>query len=181
MLQFKVCSFSTSWCHDCCSSWHLLKTVLLLSCRGLQSGWSWEAFALAPSWLAQGKRNGHFFASEATKAAAVAESTRVSGSVPAINVTMSSTGTWPGTPWRSNFVVRYTGFMAVRVPGTYRVFLTATQGRSAASCSINGVKTANSNMYTDATNYASTLQLNQGSVVRTSVAKQAVIHCMHHR
>jgi hypothetical protein len=62
--------------------------------------------------------------------------------------------------------VRYTGLMVVRVPGTYRLFMTATEGRSAAAvCSVNGVIVTTADFRTSSQNRASEVKLSQGSVV----------------
>jgi hypothetical protein len=69
--------------------------------------------------------------------------------------------------------VRYTGLMVVRVPGTYRLFMTATEGRSAAVCSVNGVVVTTADFRTRSQNRASEVKLSQGSVVSVVTASTA--------
>jgi hypothetical protein len=107
---------------------------------GLVKGWNWEAFALAASWLASGKSNGDYFQEGTLLTTAVSTPSRVASTTPGINTTIGLTGTWPSLPWRTNFLIRYSGLVTIRIPGQYTFFLTASVGGNAASCSINGVR-----------------------------------------
>jgi hypothetical protein len=96
---------------------------------GLVEGWMWEAFALAPSWLSRGRYVSDFFH----------RSTRISTAI-SINVTVKAGEPWPGTQWRTNFVVHYSGFVSIRIPGQYTFFMTASVGGNGVTCSVNGAR-----------------------------------------
>jgi hypothetical protein len=107
---------------------------------GLVEGWTWEAFALAPSWLSRSKYVSDFFHRSTRITTAISTATRVAGTSPNINVTVKAGDMWPGTQWRTNFAVRYSGFVSVRIPGQYTFFVTASVGGNGVSCSVNGAR-----------------------------------------
>jgi hypothetical protein len=78
---------------------------------------------------------GHFYSGgQAQMDYFLDESSRIAGSVPMVNVSLGSNGTWPGTQWRSQFFVRYYGYIKVRTAGAYTLFMTSSSGGSGGQC-----------------------------------------------
>ena len=61
-------------------------------------------------------------------------STRVTGTTANVNVSVGASGTWPGTPWRAQFLVRYRGYIRVQAAGAYTLFVTSSTGGSGGAC-----------------------------------------------
>ena len=59
---------------------------------------------------------------------------RVHGSVPFVNASLTADGKWPGTSLTGMFYVRYYGYLRIRAAGAYTLFLTSSTGGSGGRC-----------------------------------------------
>lgn len=84
--------------------------------------------------------------------------------MPSIDVSVK--GLWPGTPWRNNFYIEYYGLLALGMPGSYTIYLTASVGGVGASCSINGLTVVTSSFSQSSESDESSVSLFSGTMVR---------------